>query len=99
VIFTLLTFGLTWVVWVPRAAGVRCRLSNSCGPGYQRSPLCLQLRSHLILGPGLGRLAPSASCGPEGVPLCGYPLWLLALEICAKSILFTWVFVRTREVC
>ncbi|MCE3277141.1 MAG: family intrarane metalloprotease protein, partial [Propionibacteriaceae bacterium] len=22
VIFTLLTFGLTWVVWVPRAAGV-----------------------------------------------------------------------------
>jgi hypothetical protein len=23
VIFTLLTFGLTWVVWVPRAAGVR----------------------------------------------------------------------------
>jgi len=33
----------------------------------------------------------------EGAPLYGYPVWLLALDICAKSILFTWVFVRTRE--
>ena len=33
----------------------------------------------------------------EGAPLYGYPVWLLLLDICAKSILFTWVFVRTRE--
>ena len=33
----------------------------------------------------------------EGAPLYGYPVWLLVLDICAKSILFTWVFVRTRE--
>jgi uncharacterized protein len=33
----------------------------------------------------------------EGAPLYGYPIWLLILDTCAKSILFTWVFVRTRE--
>jgi CAAX protease family protein len=33
----------------------------------------------------------------EGASLYGFPVWLLVLDICAKSILFTWVFVRTRE--
>ena len=46
VIFTLLTFGLTWIVWVPRAAGVPVgALGYSYGPGYQRSPPSLRLRS------------------------------------------------------
>jgi CAAX protease family protein len=33
----------------------------------------------------------------QGATLYGSPVWLLVLDICAKSILFTWVFVRTRE--
>jgi hypothetical protein len=38
VIFTLLTFGLTWIVWAPRAAGVPVGHWDSCGPGCRRSP-------------------------------------------------------------
>ena len=32
----------------------------------------------------------------EGSALFGQPIWLLLADIVAKSILFTWVFVRTR---
>ena len=32
----------------------------------------------------------------EGTALFGQPIWLLLTDIVAKSILFTWVFLRTR---
>jgi uncharacterized protein len=32
----------------------------------------------------------------EGLGLFGQPVWLLLADITAKSILFTWVFLRTR---
>jgi membrane protease YdiL (CAAX protease family) len=32
----------------------------------------------------------------EGAPLFGQPVWLLLLDMTAKSVLFTWVFLRTR---
>ncbi|HLL63301.1 MAG TPA: CPBP family intramembrane glutamic endopeptidase [Propionibacteriaceae bacterium] len=32
----------------------------------------------------------------EGMGLFGHPVWLLLADIMAKSILFTWVFLRTR---
>jgi membrane protease YdiL (CAAX protease family) len=32
----------------------------------------------------------------EGSVLFGYPIWLLVLDLAAKSVLFTWVFLRTR---
>jgi hypothetical protein len=32
----------------------------------------------------------------EGTALFGHPIWLLLADIVAKSILFTWVFLRTR---
>ena len=35
-------------------------------------------------------------CSPEGSALFGQPIWLLLADIVAKSILFTWVFLRTR---
>jgi len=31
----------------------------------------------------------------EGKPLFGHPVWLLLIDIVAKSVLFTWVFLRT----
>jgi membrane protease YdiL (CAAX protease family) len=32
----------------------------------------------------------------EGAPLYQQPLWLLLLDVTAKSVLFTWVFLHTR---
>jgi hypothetical protein len=32
----------------------------------------------------------------EGAPLFGQPAWLLLLDMTAKSVLFTWVFLHTR---
>jgi uncharacterized protein len=32
----------------------------------------------------------------EGAPLFGQPVWLLLLDMTAKSVLFTWVFLHTR---
>jgi membrane protease YdiL (CAAX protease family) len=32
----------------------------------------------------------------EGAPLFGQPVWLLLLDLAAKSVLFTWVFLHTR---
>ena len=32
----------------------------------------------------------------EGMGLFGHPIWLLLADIVAKSVLFTWVFLRTR---
>jgi membrane protease YdiL (CAAX protease family) len=32
----------------------------------------------------------------EGSALYGHPIWLLVLDLGAKSVLFTWVFLRTR---
>ena len=32
----------------------------------------------------------------EGFPLFGQPIWLLLLDLAAKSVLFTWVFLHTR---
>ena len=32
----------------------------------------------------------------EGAPLFQYPAWLLLLDVTAKTILFTWVFLHTR---
>ena len=32
----------------------------------------------------------------EGSPLYSQPVWLLFLDLLAKSVLFTWVFLRTR---
>jgi uncharacterized protein len=196
VIFTILTFGLTWSVWVPRAAGVsvgtlgqlwtwmpavaaimaaaltggreavrdllgrlvRWRVAwwwypvVILGPaafsaivagGYvlagaswqQAAPAAFRLSipalalffALLILTDGLGEelgwrgfalprllqrwppVTASVILGlvwavwhlpllwTEDASLYGYPVWLLVLDICAKSILFTWVFVRTRE--
>lgn len=196
VIFTLLTFGLTWFVWVPRAAGVpvatlgqlwtwmpavaallaaaltggrqavvdllqrlvRWRVdwwwypvvilgpaafSAAVAAGYalaggswqEAAPAAFRLSIPalallllvLIMTDGLGEelawrgfalprllqrwpeVTASLILGlvwaawhlpllwTEGAPLYGYPVWLLVMDICAKSILFTWVFVRTRE--
>jgi uncharacterized protein len=196
VIFTVLTFGLTWVVWVPRAAGVpvptlgqlwtwmpavsallaaaltggreavvdllrrlvRWRvdwwwyplvilgpaafsavvagLYVLAGGSWQQAapeafrlsiPALALLLVVLIMTDGLGEelawrgfalprllqrwpeVTASLILGlvwaawhlpllwTEGAPLYGYPVWLLVLDISAKSILFTWVFVRTRE--
>ena len=196
VIFTLLTFGLTWVVWVPRAAGVpvgtlgqlwtwapaiaallaaaltggrkalgdllrrlvRWRVAwwwylvailgpaafsavvagvyvLAGGSWQAAAPAAFRLSIPalalflvvLILTDGLGEelawrgfalprllqrwpvVTASLILGliwaawhlpllwTEGAPLYGYPVWLLVADICAKSILFTLVFVRTRE--
>ena len=196
VIFTLLTFGLTWVVWVPRAAGVpvgtlgqlwtwvpavaallaaaltggreavvdllrrlvRGRVAwwwyllvilgpaafsavvagiyaLAGGSWQEAAPEAFRLSIPalalffvvLIMTDGLGEelawrgfalprllqrwpeVTASLILGlvwaawhlpllwTEGAPLYGYPVWLLVADICAKSILFTLVFVRTRE--
>jgi uncharacterized protein len=196
VIFTVLTFGLTWIVWVPRAAGVpvgtlgqlwtwmpavaaliaaaltggreavrdllrrlvRWRVAwwwypvvilgpaafsavvagvyvLAGGSWQQAAPAAFQLSipalalffAVLILTDGLGEelgwrgfalprllqrwppVTASVILGlvwaawhlpllwTEGASLYGASVWLLVLDICAKSILFTWVFVRTRE--
>jgi uncharacterized protein len=196
VIFTMLTFGLTWIVWVPRAAGVPVGILGQlwtwmpavaaiiaaaltggreavrdllgrlvrwrvawwwypvvilgpaafsavvagvyvlAGASWQEAaPAAFRLSipalalffALLILTDGLGEelgwrgfalprllqrwppVTASVILGlvwavwhlpllwTEGASLYGYPVWLLVLDICAKSILFTWVFVRTRE--
>ena len=35
----------------------------------------------------------------EGTALFGQPIWPLLADIVAKSILFTWVFLRTGAAC